>query len=296
MRSRKLLGAAAMSAALGGGAIAGALLGAPGLTGAQEAPDESTDEAPTTTADPGQDDGRDERDERDERDDEVRRAPDRGLLHHPPLGLVGPAFGVGLDTLETAAGVLGMSEDELRDALEDGSSLAQLAEERGVDVQALVDALVAAATSELDERVAELKEDLPEQIADLVERELDGPREHVWEVRGPGGVDLLDLEAAAGALGMSEEELRDALGDGASLEDVAEERGVDVQVVVDALVAAATAEIDAEVAEGDLDADDAADLKEDLRDLVERLVEDGPGRPAFAGPWFGGHGRGGWRG
>ena len=99
------------------------------------------------------------------------------------------------------------------------------------------------------------------------------------------------LDVAAEALGITEDELLDSLRDGRSIADVAEERGVDPQTVIDALVAAATAHIDDEVAEGDLDADRAAELKERLAERVAGLVER-EGLPARGGP---GHGPGrGW--
>ncbi|MGR6963312.1 hypothetical protein ACU610_02475 [Geodermatophilus sp. URMC 61] len=54
--------------------------------------------------------------------------------------------------LETAAEALGMTEDDLRTALQaDGASLAKVAQDRGVDAQTVVDALAA----DVRERVAE---------------------------------------------------------------------------------------------------------------------------------------------
>jgi hypothetical protein len=67
---------------------------------------------------------------------------------------------------------------------------------------------------------------------------------------------------------------------------VAGERGVDVQTVIDAMVADATERIDQRVADGDLDADRAASLKEDLPDRITDVVN------GEAGPRFG-HGPGG---
>jgi len=96
------------------------------------------------------------------------------------------------------------------------------------------------------------------------------------------------LDVAAEALGITEQELRDALRDGSSIAELAEQRGVDLQTVIDALVAEATARIDEQVAEGDLDAERAAELKEQLEQRITDLVE----REGLARP--GGHGRGGW--
>jgi lambda repressor-like predicted transcriptional regulator len=66
--------------------------------------------------------------------------------------------------LDTAAEALVMTEDELRTALEaDGATLAKVAEEKGVAVDALVDALVKAK----QERIAQAVESgMPQDVAD----------------------------------------------------------------------------------------------------------------------------------
>ena len=89
--------------------------------------------------------------------DEVATTLDgAGFGHH---GGHGGWFG-----LETAAETLGMTEDELRTALEaEGATLASIAEEQGVAVDTLVDALVTAK----QERIAEaVEEGMPQEVAD----------------------------------------------------------------------------------------------------------------------------------
>jgi lambda repressor-like predicted transcriptional regulator len=92
-----------------------------------------------------------------EQADEVATTLDgAGFGHH---GGHGGWFG-----LETAAETLGMTEDELRTALEaEGATLASIAEEQGVAVDTLVDALV----TEKQERIAEaVEEGMPQDVAD----------------------------------------------------------------------------------------------------------------------------------
>lgn len=76
-----------------------------------------------------------------------------------------------------------------------------------------------------------------------------GPGRH-----GPGGKGLRGgpgrLDAAAGAIGITVEELRTALRGGQSLADVAKSKGVDPEKVVSALVAELKAHLDEEVASG----------------------------------------------
>lgn len=230
--TRKLLGAAAFSFALAGGGVAGALLGTPSLSGAQ---DEADDTSATS---------------------DVEGPAFAGLGGHP-----GPR-GAGL---AAAAEALGITEDELRSALQDGKSIAQVAEEQGIDVQVVIDALVADAT----ERLAEIEAALPERMTELVNRtgwgEDDGPG-------GPGRrgrLRQLALGATAEAIGITADELRAALAEGSTVAQVAEANGVDVQDVIDALVADATERIDAAVASGDLDAARAEEMK---ANLVERIT------------------------
>ncbi|KAB7744130.1 hypothetical protein GA707_11825 [Nostocoides sp. F2B08] len=108
-----------------------------------------------------------------------------GPMGHGPHGWIG---GMERPGLEAAAETLNLTEDELRSALRDGSSLAEIAEEQGVAVDDLVDALVAAAEDRLaqavedgritQERADEIAATLPERVAEALER--------TWEPRGPG--------------------------------------------------------------------------------------------------------------
>jgi hypothetical protein len=92
----------------------------------------------------------------------------------------GPGRGLG-PVLQTAAEAIGVPVDELRAALADGRSLAQVAEAEGVERQTVVDALVAAANAHIDEHVADgdltaeqaeaRKAEVAERVADLVDRE-----------------------------------------------------------------------------------------------------------------------------
>ena len=229
--NRKLLGAAAFSLALAGGGVAGAVLGTPNPSGAQDSTeDTSTAAAP---ADPG-----------------------GGFRGHRG------------DSLAAAAEAIGISEDDLRTALEDGQSIAQVAEAEGVDVQIVIDALVADATERLEAAI----DGLPDRMAEVVEREglpdrggRGGPGG--FGGRGPG------LEAAADAIGVSVDELRTALRDGSSLAEVAAANDVDVQTVIDALVAEATAHLDEAVENGRLTEAEAAERAADLDGAHHRSRE-----------------------
>ncbi len=178
MPKNKLLGATALAAAIAGGAVAGALLGVPAVTAAQEG------DEPTTTV-PADDQADDQTGTSDGRFGAAGRRCWPGGWRGP--GLLGAHLSV-------AAEALGISEQELGDAWRDGDTIAEVAEANDVDVQDLVDALVAEAVSAIDEAVAEenldeeraeeIKAYLAERVTALVNRE---PSEHgAWFGRGPG--------------------------------------------------------------------------------------------------------------
>ncbi len=115
-----------------------------------------------------------------------------------PLQGPGPGGGgrMGGPGLEAAATALGMTTDELTTALQSGKTLEQVAQEKGVDFATVQAALQAARGT--DKR---------------------GP------MGGPG------LEAAAKVLGMTTDELKTELQGGKTLEQVAQEKGVDFATV-----------------------------------------------------------------
>ena len=252
--------AAVAAAGLVGGA-AGAVVLAPTISGAQDAPEAT---APDTTAPEG------------------APAPEDCDGH----GHRGPK-------LDAAAEAIGVDVEALREALASGQTLAEVAEANGVDPQAVVDALVAEAGTRLDEAVAEgrlTQEEADERRAQLTERitamvteglPADGPR-------GPGGPGGHrggpPLDAAAEAIGVDVEALREALASGQTLAEVAEANGVDPQAVVDALVAEAGTRLDEAVAEGRLTQEEADERRAQLTERIAATVTEGvPERPEGMG-------------
>lgn len=148
--------------------------------------------------------------------------------------------------LADLADVIGISTDDLRAALRDGETLAQVAEANGVDPQQVVDVLVAKGTERLDAAVAagridqatadDRKASLPDRAADLVNGELER-HAHRHPRRAAA------IRTAAEAIGIDADELRAALRDGQTIAQVAEANGVDPQDVIDALVARSTERI-----------------------------------------------------
>jgi hypothetical protein len=199
---------AVVTASLLGGGIAGGLILTPALSGAQEDPgttDPTTDDTTATTTSP---DTTDEDVTTDERpafdgwiDEALAPLVEDGTITQEQADAVtdalesarperpdGPGWHGGgrgwFGDLSVVAEALGIEEDALRDALADGQTLAEIATANGVDVQAVIDAIITEAQAHLDEaladgridadQLAELQAELTERITDLVNGELEG--------------------------------------------------------------------------------------------------------------------------
>lgn len=130
--------------------------------------------------------------------------------------------------VEAAAEVLGLSTDDVMEALSEGSSLADLAEEQGVSRDDLVAALVADAPADLQEM-----DGVEDMVCALVDQEgLGGPAgpppggsSGVWgETLTSDQSDT--LEQVASLLGTDSSSLLDQLYSGTSLADLLSDAGV----------------------------------------------------------------------
>lgn len=180
--------------------------------------------------------------------------------------------------LAAAAEAIGISAEDLREAVKGGQSIAEVAEANGVEVQTVIDAMVA----EVTDRIESLLAELPERIAEAVNRQ--GPPDR--EGPGQGGRRGPGLEAAADAIGISVKDLRTAVKGGDTIAEVATANNVEVSTVIDALVAEATAHLEQAVADGNLSEDQAAEraaqLNERITAMVNRTMT--PGGPGRQGP------------
>jgi hypothetical protein len=182
--------------------------------------------------------------------------------------------------LDAAAKALGITTDELAADLQSGKTIAQVAAEKGVDVNAVIDAMVTAAQPQLRQH-----------ITDLVNKGAPKPDD-----RGPADKPH-DLDTVAHALGMSTDDLAAQLRTGKSIAQVASDKGVDVNTVINAIVTDKSAAIDAAVtagkitkAEGDAQ---KADLEQHVTDMVNKTPPPGPPHgPKGFGPRDHGSGHG----
>lgn len=138
----------------------------------------------------------------------------------------------------------------------------------------------------LNEAAAGLVDDgtLTREEADTIAATLDDSQALGPQGFGPQGfgrrmhddAGSLPFETAGEVLGLTAEEMRDALRSGSSLADLAKQQGVDVSTLVDALVAVATERIDTAVAAGDLEQDRADELEAQLAERVTAVVDEVP--------------------
>ena len=256
MIGRRLVAGTAVVAAVAAGGLVGALIGVPGMSGAATSPSSATS---TTT--------------------EANEAPHiRGM---------GP-IGAGKDVLDAGAKALNLSTEQLLTKLRDGkTTIADVAKQQNVDVQTVIDAMAAAAKSD---------------ITDMVNNPLPAPPSFAGGSKGRpgfgfghrgGGVLGNKLDAAAKALGITADQLMTDLRNGKSIADVAKAKSVDVNKVIDAIVSDAQSAIDAAVKDGHLTQDEATNLKKDLKAHITDLVNntrpkaEGHFRPDGGGPGFG---------
>lgn len=115
-----------------------------------------------------------------------------------------------------------------------------------------------------------------EQMLEVIAA-IEAARPQKGEGRGGHGHRGQGLDAAAEALGMEPDDLREQLRGGATLAEIAEEKGVDVQVVIDALIAEAKEHLDEKVADGDLTQEEADERLAELTERITQRVNEGGG-------------------
>ncbi|MGC8874661.1 MAG: hypothetical protein ACP5SI_09500 [Chloroflexia bacterium] len=100
----------------------------------------------------------------------------------------GRGFGWGVDLISVAAEKLGMSASDLVGALRDGKSIAQIAQEKGVDVQTIADAYIAKLEERLKQAVAEgkLGQKMADWMLEQARKQVNDWLEQTWSAPFPG--------------------------------------------------------------------------------------------------------------
>lgn len=180
--------------------------------------------------------------------------------------------------------LLGLTQDELKAAFDEGKTLAEIAAEQGVSEADLVAALVEAANERIDQAVtdekitaeeaAEKTAGLEEKITEKVNAEPGERRGGHGGRRGPGhhvGGEILE------ELGLDRETVQAGREAGMTMAEIAAEAGVSEADLVAVLVEAANERIDQALADGKITAEEAADKKADVEEKIAERVNAEPG-------------------
>ena len=185
-----------------------------------------------------------------------------------------------VDWFAVAAQTIGIDDDTLFGELLNDKSIADVAREKGVDPQKVIDALIAAETEWLTKQIAE--GNLSQEEADEWLKTLPQDVKEFVEETGLLEIDCEESECdwvdwfavAAQTIGIDGDTLFGELLNDKSIADVARENGIDPQKVIDALIAAETEWLTKQVAEGNLSQEEADEWLKTLPQDVKEFVEE----------------------
>ena len=193
-------------------------------------------------------------------------------------------------SLADVANVIGIEPSRLVSLLHEGNSVAHIAERAGISTDTLIEKLEALARERLQELVSDglvASDELDEVLEEMVERirkeigkatpliqkrsgrQDDGEHNDGEHVATPDRVPF-DLRLVARILGISEEALINRLQQGGTLDQIAQENGIEMADLVDKLTSAMRTKLAALVESGEIDPDKARKLLEEAR---ERLIK-----------------------
>lgn len=174
----------------------------------------------------------------------------------------------GGNIVKETAEVLGLTEAEIRTALEAGSTFAEIAEGKGMTQSVFVQKLTELETAKIDERLsegsiteteaAEWKEGLSDRLTQIVESSEAG----FGKGHGKGGRGFGQFgkpEEIAALLGLSEDELKAEMKEGQSLAEIAAAKGITEDQLIQKLKDQMTEPLKQWVNEKHTNADEAAD-------------------------------------
>lgn len=196
--------------------------------------------------------------------------------HSPPAGGGRRRITLGVAAGVLAGGVIGLvaTTPGWSSAATDAGSIVALQEDTSTD-ETSDDTQVPEERPEPGERLRETLQPLVDD-GTIDATQADAVTEHLVENRperrGRHARRVLRADAVAELIGIDRETLRAELEAGQSIADVAEANGVDVQTVIDGLIAEAQNRIDAAIERG-LDEERAAERLEKITERIEEGVE-----------------------
>ncbi|MBU0495817.1 MAG: hypothetical protein KKA73_24895 [Chloroflexi bacterium] len=152
-----------------------------------------------------------------------------------------------VNIMNVVATSLGMTQSDLQTELQNGKSIAQLAQAKSVSTDAIVNDIVAAYKTSLDLSVT--NGDLTQTQADAI---LEAVRVFAPTYLEQSFADNNPMSVMAKALGITQTELMTAMRDGKTITELAQEKGVSTDTLVNAIVAAEKERLDQAVTDGRL--------------------------------------------
>lgn len=224
-------------------------------------------------------------------DEDSADVPGAGIMGRWFGRAMGRGFGLGVrvgrhlggteSMIDAVAEVTGLTADEVRAALADGQSLNDIITENGATVEEAVDAYIAG-------RVAALR-GARDELIERVEQGFPG----VGGMMGPFA-DASLLDVVADLTGESVADVRAALAEGTTVEQILEEHEISVDDVVTEFLARREAALDELVADGRITQEQAEAMLEHMDEEIREHIEEGfLGCPGGFAP---GIGRGGMMG
>jgi len=177
---------------------------------------------------------------------------------------------------EEVLGLLKLDEETYRDKLKSGLTLAEIAEEQGVSRDNLKNAL----TEANNQKVEEQKQRFASNLDAWIDAKPGADRAFGKSGHLTGDA---DLSAIAEALGLTSDELKTQLKTGKSIADLAADKGVDVQALVESQKTAIEKRVNEALQAGELTQEQADEKLAKAGEKAERIVN-GDG-------WAGGHSR-----
>ncbi len=177
-----------------------------------------------------------------------------------------------VDWYAIAAQTIGIDEDAMWTALNEGKSLTEIAQEKGVEPQVVIDAIVAAEKALVEESVT--KGEISRAEADEWLAELDASVAEFVQQSWDEGDWVNWYAIAAQTIGIDEDALWTALDEGKSLAEIAQEKGVEPQTVIDAIVAAEKAFVEEIVTKGEVSRAEADEWLAELDASVAEFVQE----------------------
>lgn len=150
--------------------------------------------------------------------------------------------------------------------LKAGSTLAEIAGQQGITREQLKTSMTEALNKQLEAKKKEFSDNLDKTIDSKLTAGIQGGRH--GGALGKG----LDLTAAGTVLGLTADEVKEQLTAGKSLADLAKDKGIDAQKLIDAQAAAITSEVNQQVKDGKLTQAQADERLKDVAAIAEKVV------------------------